>query len=564
VIRDAKTNKPIVAIPADEETDGIVVEVACATFSPDATRFAASMIDSGLHMQKEGEVPKSELFQPTLSVWDANSGKPIWKGEGGSAKLGVPTFAPDGKSLGFGRGRVVVTTMGESAHLAMNPGHTGNVLAVAFGAGGLLWSAGEDRLIRGHYHSLPPRDEQFVLRGCSKGVVRLAVSPDGKELAAALGEELGTPGAIYRFDIAALNTDSWRAANGRHQASFVTGLSPDGARFAACELAVDRKDLVAGRLVTRAMAGGPVRELKSVGVHLHSAFRPDGSLLVIDRDNLVHLIDPNGKQTAEFKMTMEHFSIAPPLVAYIPNGQTVAMMSATRSNGGDKPKPDNRVLTARLIMRDLVAKQTGLTTDIDLSTEFPSDAQAMIFPSGITIDQSGTRMATTFLAGWQVAGRARLELRGVLVVLDLKAGKELFRRITQKPLYSVVFGPRGNVVAAGGDASGGEATIWDLKTGQSKSLVVGHSRANLSLAFSPDGRLATGGADHVVKLWDTASGREILTLDGFAREVTHLTFTSDGTGLVAGTGLELLSMLRVVGIPTDWPPAEVRVFRRSK
>jgi WD40 repeat protein len=85
----------------------------------------------------------------------------------------------------------------------------------------------------------------------------------------------------------------------------------------------------------------------------------------------------------------------------------------------------------------------------------------------------------------------------------------------------------------------------------------------LTLAFGPSGRLATGGADRVVKVWDTASRREVLTFDGFAREVTHVAFTPGGADLVAATGLDLLSVM-TTGFPTDWPPAEVRVFRGQK
>ena len=57
----------------------------------------------------------------------------------------------------------------------------------------------------------------------------------------------------------------------------------------------------------------------------------------------------------------------------------------------------------------------------------------------------------------------------------------------------------------------------------------------LSMAFSPDGRrLASAAQDGTVKLWETATGREILTLvHGRDELLTGVSFSPDGRQIVS-------------------------------
>ncbi len=85
---------------------------------------------------------------------------------------------------------------------------------------------------------------------------------------------------------------------------------------------------------------------------------------------------------------------------------------------------------------------------------------------------------------------------------------------------SVAFSPDGkHILTGGGDpykpGKPGEAKVWDAATGQEVLTLKGHTDAATSVAFSPDGkRILTGSGDNTAKVWDADRGREILLSQG--------------------------------------------------
>jgi WD40 repeat protein len=80
----------------------------------------------------------------------------------------------------------------------------------------------------------------------------------------------------------------------------------------------------------------------------------------------------------------------------------------------------------------------------------------------------------------------------------------------------------------------GEVKVWDTQTGQELLTLKGHPAPISGVAFSPDGkRLASAAvADGMVKLWDAQTGQEIINLK-VGGHVNNLAFSPDGHWLAS-------------------------------
>jgi WD40 repeat protein len=108
--------------------------------------------------------------------------------------------------------------------------------------------------------------------------------------------------------------------------------------------------------------------------------------------------------------------------------------------------------------------------------------------------------------------------------------------------WSVAFSPDGTRLVSGlglGSYFTEDITLrlWDTASGKEVARLEGHTGLVSSVAFSPDGtRLASGSDDHTIRLWDTASGKEVARLEGHTGPVSPVAFSPDGTRLASGSG----------------------------
>jgi WD40 repeat protein len=146
---------------------------------------------------------------------------------------------------------------------------------------------------------------------------------------------------------------------------------------------------------------------------------------------------------------------------------------------------------------------------------------------------------------------------GSAVLWDAATGFELRQfKGHDDAVTSASFSPDGQMILTSGRDH--TARLWDVMTGSELRRLNGHIDGVTSAAFSPDGRqIITGGGDNlgsggnvngmkmfdsprgdgdnVARLWDVATGHQLLVFKGHQNLITSVSFSHDGRSVLTGS-----------------------------
>lgn len=431
-------------------------------------------------------------------VWDTENSKEVFAIQHeAQARIWRATFSPDGTkilTLSDNKGRTWDANSGHE--LTTLVGHEGQVLSASFSTDSTrILTASADSTVR--VWDAVTGSEIAVLRGHEGRVWSASFSPDGTRIGSA--SDSIDDQSVRVWDAAADRVVALIPVSGSD--GLTASFSPDGKRIAT----------VAGALgdgtarLWDAATGCEINVLRGnqSSAVLSAAFSGDGSrILTAFNDNTMRLWDgASGKPVTTIRVASE----AGPsglIAALSPDGTRIAAAPDFAKSVNLWDAATGRVIVV-LTGRDGTAA------------------------SAIAFSHDGQRVAT----GWY---------DGTTHIWDAGSGREVSILAGQRQrVKTIAFSPDCERIITGSDCAwdisthawtaGGEARLWDARSGRELAVLLGHKYGIQGAQFSQNGSFMLTASSDSVRVWRADSGQLLWALDARDENLIDATFSPDGT-----------------------------------
>lgn len=311
------------------------------------------------------------------------------------------------------------------------------------------------------------------------------------------------------------------------------------------------------------------------------AWASDGRLVTTSNDLTVRSWDPKTKQCENvFRPDVQQRSWRPTTGEAVPAGRAKAVLMP---NGSDLLVAGDRIRVLPLEDPSLLQGHDTFVYRVAFSPDGTKLASSAFRQSAVCIWNVGQGTLARRLAAsdpaptiadapvvaFSVDGNRLVTMsNGAVASWNLETGEKVFAQEQSKdprPGFFAELGatqpqlvlPPGWSMSSDGDrtavAQGATVKVFDRITATPRTswnpqdpdqfgteptiLLAGHTEEVYSIAFSPDGsRIATGGNDNTIAIWDAATGERLLVLRGHTEYVKGLAWSPDGSVLASASG----------------------------
>lgn len=501
---------------------------------------APSMIDSVSYSADGARLISSSTHDDTVRIWNAETGQEVATFWEGTNNVTSPRLSPDGSRLlagdrnsGGGVGRIWDVSTGKL--LFKLEGHDDSPRITALSADGSVAATGSgDRTVR--LWDMQTGQLITVFKGHEGQIDSLAFSPNGRHLLSV------SAGRTHLWNIDELDGPFTFQKTSRPSRLL---FDPRGELLLSISPGVRAVDVSSGK--ARFSIPGNAPYITS------GIFNPDGSLFLAT--NSEGASRPGGSVVWDIKANVE-------LATFNTTGFIdVSLHRGTFDPGGNLvvlPFQDPESGTA--VIRVLEARTGQMTREFS-DPGIKLMRAASFDPSGQLVAATGSSPdGEEFLIIWKLEnGEALLreKIPGIcsrvqwspdgsrLLMNDNNKGIRICESSTGREIH-VLYGAGGLLMRTGDfDATGasvlsiaygGDAEIWDARSGNLRVSFVGHSQGVEHATFSADSsKVVTASKDGTARVWDASSGAELVVYRGHVGPVYHATFHPDGTR-VASSG----------------------------